>query len=96
MCLWQSNELPLSLKALENVAYIANDRKISLRRDEDTGAGAITYELARRRDSEQRSVRMRLKARWQVEEKIVQISDGNDSHKLSVFSVSLHPTPPAA
>jgi hypothetical protein len=39
---------------------------------------------------------MRLKARWQVEEKIVQTSDGNDSHKLSVFSVSLHPTPPAA
>jgi hypothetical protein len=95
MSLWHPNELLFPLKPLKNVAYIANDRKISLRRDKDTGAGAITYELTRRRDSEQRSVRMRLKARWQVEEKIVPTSDGNDSGKPLVSWVSPHPGPPA-
>jgi hypothetical protein len=30
MSLWHPNELPVSLKVLENVAYIVNDRKIGL------------------------------------------------------------------
>src|SRR5215510_7339195 len=95
MSLWHPNELPVSLKAFENVACIVNDCKISLRRDKDTRAGAITYGLARRRDSERRSVRMRSRGRWRVEEKIVPTSDGNDSGKPLVSWVSPHPGPPA-